>query len=267
MGTTLTRALSGAVYVALLITVTLYSSSSFLFLFGFFSIIATIEFCKLVGINKVVGTVLNVAIFYLFNYTNYLVSIENIALAFSLFISISLLLFLFKTKNTISSSFLNYVFLIGYIILSFVWLTKLPLLTATYEPKIVIALFAIIWCNDTFAYITGISFGRTKLFEKVSPKKTVEGFIGGFIFSLLIGYFIAVYWLDDAVALWLFLSVIISFFGTLGDLIESKFKRIASVKDSGTLMPGHGGVLDRLDSIIFVAPILIFTFKIIAYVS
>lgn len=267
MGTTLTRALSGAVYVALLITVTLYSGSSFLFLFGFFSIIATIEFCKLVGINKVVGTVVNVAIFYLFNYTNYLVSIENIALAFSLFISISLLLFLFKTKNTIPSTFLNYVFLIGYIILSFVWLTKLPFLTTTYEPKIVIALFIIIWCNDTFAYIVGKSFGRTKLFEKVSPKKTVEGFVGGVIFGIISSIILSKFYVHQSAQNWLIYGCIICFFGTLGDLIESKFKRIASVKDSGTLMPGHGGVLDRLDSIIFVAPILIFTFKIIAYVS
>jgi phosphatidate cytidylyltransferase len=134
-------------------------------------------------------------------------------------------------------------------------------------PKILLGVFLLIWTNDTFAYITGKTFGKHKLYEKVSPKKTIEGFIGGFIFSLLAGYFIAVYWLNASIVVWLLLSVITSIFGTLGDLIESKFKRIASVKDSGRIMPGHGGVLDRLDSIIFVAPIVYLFYQILSYVS
>ena len=97
---------------------------------------------------------------------------------------------------------------------------------------------------------------KNKLFEKVSPKKTIEGFVGGFIFSIVAGIILAQFLMLQSYIHWVFIAVLASVFGTLGDLVESKFKREAGVKDSGNIMPGHGGILDRLDSVIFVIPFL-----------
>ena len=113
-----------------------------------------------------------------------------------------------------------------------------------------------IWVNDSFAYLVGKNFGKTKLFESVSPKKTIEGFLGGLIFSLIAAYFITHQHDNPRITLldWMIIAAILSILGTIGDLIESKFKRQANSKDSGNIMPGHGGMLDRLDSLFFAAP-------------
>jgi phosphatidate cytidylyltransferase len=109
--------------------------------------------------------------------------------------------------------------------------------------------------------------GRTKLLESVSPKKTVEGFIGGVGFAILAALFICRYFLYQQLYVWVIIALIVGFIGTLGDLIESKFKRQAKVKDSGNLMPGHGGILDRLDSVIFAAPFVFLFYQILYHVS
>ena len=103
-----------------------------------------------------------------------------------------------------------------------------------------------VWVNDSFAYLIGKNFGKQKLFPSISPKKTVEGFLGGLLFACISSYFIAKYTNTLEFTQWLILAIIVSVFGTLGDLIESKYKRQAGVKDSGVIMPGHGGLLDRL---------------------
>jgi phosphatidate cytidylyltransferase len=121
--------------------------------------------------------------------------------------------------------------------------------------------------NDTFAYLSGITLGKHKLFESVSPKKTIEGFIGGIVFSIIAGILLAKFYMEEPIIYWIIIALIVGFFGTLGDLIESKFKRVAGVKDSGNIMPGHGGFLDRLDSIIFVAPFIYLFYQILYYVS
>ena len=121
-----------------------------------------------------------------------------------------------------------------------------------------------IWCNDTFAYICGKLLGKHKLYEKISPKKTIEGFIGGVIFTQIAA--LIIYYntqLNASLLFWLVLAFVVSLMGTIGDLIESKYKRQAGVKDSGAIMPGHGGILDRLDSIIFAAPFLFLIYKLI----
>jgi phosphatidate cytidylyltransferase len=137
-----------------------------------------------------------------------------------------------------------------------------------YNPKILISILILIWTNDTFAYIVGKSIGRTKLFPSISPKKTIEGFLGGILFSIISGYLLAVFFIEaKLIYIWIVISIIVSIFSTLGDLIESKFKRLAGVKDSGKIMPGHGGILDRLDSIIFVIPFINLFYLILRYVS
>ena len=121
--------------------------------------------------------------------------------------------------------------------------------------------------NDSAAYVVGKNFGKQKLFPSISPKKTVEGFLGGLFFACISSYFIALYTETLNFNYWLILAIIVSVLGTLGDLIESKFKRQAGVKDSGVIMPGHGGLLDRLDSIIFASPFIYLFLRITTHVS
>jgi phosphatidate cytidylyltransferase len=121
---------------------------------------------------------------------------------------------------------------------------------------VIVCIFLLIWSNDVFAYLIGKNFGKHKLIERVSPNKTIEGFIGGFVFTYIAGFFISVYCDSLLSYQWLGIAIIVSVFGVLGDLIESMFKRQAGVKDSSNFIPGHGGFLDRLDSIIFATPFI-----------
>lgn len=121
-----------------------------------------------------------------------------------------------------------------------------------------------IWCNDTFAYICGKFLGKHKLYEKISPKKTIEGFIGGLFFTQIAALILFKYInIQSSVFFWIFIGLTVSVIGTIGDLVESKYKRQAGIKDSGSIMPGHGGILDRLDSILFAAPFLFLIYKLI----
>ncbi len=125
-----------------------------------------------------------------------------------------------------------------------------------FSPGIIIGFFIIIWANDTGAYLTGMSFGKHKLMERISPKKTWEGFIGGIIIAALAAWLLSG-WLGVVNRFnWVIISLIISVAGTYGDLIESMLKRSTGVKDSGTIMPGHGGFLDRFDSAIVSFPLV-----------
>lgn len=267
MNSTLTRAISGAVYIVLLISATFYSSNSFLLFFGILLLIAVSEFCKLVNLKNIVPMLIAAGLFILCNLSYTIKTNDILILLATLLVSIKALFFLFDKKNKPVDSLSKYVYLIGYIILPFVLITKIPFVENSYNPNIILSIFILIWVNDTFAFLVGKTFGKHKLFEKVSPKKTIEGFVGGFIFSIVAGIILAQFLMLQSYIHWIFIAVLASVFGTLGDLVESKFKRIANVKDSGTIMPGHGGVLDRLDSIIFVAPIVFLFYQIIYYVS
>jgi len=136
-----------------------------------------------------------------------------------------------------------------------------------YEPIFILGIFILIWVNDTFAYLTGKQIGKHKLYERISPKKTIEGFLGGLFFSVLGSIIVSQF--SDALNVWQWVGfgLIVSFFGTIGDLIQSKFKRQAGVKDSGTIMPGHGGIFDRLDSVLYASPFVFLFLQIINYVS
>ena len=296
MNETLKRGISGAVYIILLLVSILYSTETFFILFGIFLVIAIYEFCNLIQIPKVFPVLFGVLLYttvtlvshynkittatinQLFN-TNLEISINVqqlhiVLLVIALVVSIKCILFLFYDNIQKISTSSKYLYLLGYIILPFVFITKISFGINDYNPKIIIGLFILIWTNDTFAYIVGKSIGRTKLFEKISPKKTIEGFLGGILFAVLAGYLISKYYIkanpefsDRSILIWTSIAVIVGVAGTIGDLIESKFKRIAGVKDSGSIMPGHGGILDRLDSVIFVAPIIYLFYQILNYVS
>jgi len=163
--------------------------------------------------------------------------------------------------NAVVKKYFRFIF---YIISSFVFIYLIANFNGVYDSSIILGCFILIWSNDSFAYIIGKNFGKQKLFYSISPHKTVEGFLGGLFFSCISASFVSRY-VDDSMSTpyWLTIAIIISVFGTLGDLIESKFKRETNVKDSGKIMPGHGGILDRLDSIIFASPYVYLFLKLI----
>lgn len=125
-----------------------------------------------------------------------------------------------------------------------------------FSPGIIIGFFLLVWANDTGAYLTGVTAGKHKLMERISPKKTWEGFFGGMVMSALVAWLLSGWLGVVGTAQWIAISMIIAIFGTYGDLAESMLKRSSGVKDSGSILPGHGGFLDRFDSTIFSFPIV-----------
>lgn len=181
---------------------------------------------------------------------------------------------LFRKEDIVLTKYVvKYALLIFYIVFSFIIMVKIPMIeevseltlepAVVYRPGQIIGIFVLIWVNDTFAYLVGKSIGKHKLFVRVSPKKTIEGFLGGMVFTIVTGVLIGLYFLEEPIFKWVVIAVISVVFSTLGDLVQSKFKRTANVKDSGTIMPGHGGIYDRLDSIIFVAPFVFLFYQFI----
>jgi len=296
MNETLKRTISGAVYIALLLTSILFSTESFIILFGIFLLITVYEFSNLVNLNKVFSILFSIllysSIILLSHYNKQTAllledlfhldinldtntqQLDLILLAVTIVIAIKCILFLFYDNVQKVSTSSKYLYLLGYITLPFVFIIKISFGTNDYNPKIIIGLFILIWTNDTFAYLVGKSIGKHKLFERISPKKTIEGFLGGVVFAAFAGFLISKFYIQPnpefssrSILIWTIIALIASIFGTIGDLIESKFKRIAAVKDSGAIMPGHGGILDRLDSVIFVAPVIFLFYQILYYVS
>jgi phosphatidate cytidylyltransferase len=127
--------------------------------------------------------------------------------------------------------------------------------------ELVILLFAIIWAGDTAAYYGGRAFGRHLLAARVSPKKTIEGAVAGLAGSVVAGIVIGVWWLSESVTMLAVASAVVAAAGQIGDLAESVLKRSAGVKDSSSILPGHGGILDRLDSLFFAAPVFYWLFS------
>lgn len=130
----------------------------------------------------------------------------------------------------------------------------------TISAPIVLMMFILIWLNDTGAYLVGSTFGRHRLFERISPKKSWEGFWGGMAFCIAASAAVCVINLSItadimSIGYWIGYGVLVSVFATWGDLVESMIKRTIGVKDSGNILPGHGGILDRIDSLLFVIPI------------
>ncbi len=132
-----------------------------------------------------------------------------------------------------------------------------------YSPKLLIALFVIIWIYDSFAYLFGITLGKHRLFERISPKKSWEGVIGGTLSVILATYFLAGFAPEINRLNWMIISLVVVVSSTFGDLTESLFKRQFELKDSSSFFPGHGGVLDRFDSLLFAVPVVVFYIKFI----
>ncbi len=269
MKETLIRALSGLLYIVLLIAC-FYNQHALIILFFVFGLVCMGEFKKLIQLKSIIPYIIFVVLYVVFGYWQLVLNSNvgldeatQILMVVTIFVELFLIKDLFSNKTIPLFSSRRFILTTFYLSSAFVFLV----LIANYNSNILLGAFILVWVNDSFAYLVGKNFGKQKLFEKISPKKTVEGFLGGLFFSCIASYFIANLTETLNFTYWLILSIIISVFGTLGDLIESKFKRQASVKDSGAIMPGHGGLLDRLDSIIFAAPFIYLFLRILQYVS
>jgi phosphatidate cytidylyltransferase len=149
-----------------------------------------------------------------------------------------------------------------YVAAPFAMLSLLGFMHGPYRGYLLLGIMFLIWASDTGAYFSGKALGRTKLFERISPGKTWEGWLGGTLLSLAVAYVLSLYLPDLDLGHWLGVAALVSVFGVLGDLSESMLKRSLGVKDSGQLLPGHGGILDRFDSLLMVAPFVVAFLKI-----
>lgn len=253
------RALTGLVFVVVLLGCTYYSQLSFSILFFIITVLGLWEFYGLSEKagnqpQKILGTIAGAVLFKTsalmsMGYFDSRILLINIPLLFIVFIRE------LYTKSV--NPFQNIAFtLLGviYVALPFSLLNFITVVGGNYSYQVLFGFFFILWSSDTGAYLVGSAMGKNKLFPRVSPGKTWEGSIGGGLLSLLVAYFISTQFTVLSLTQWIVVALILVVIGTLGDLVESLFKRSINVKDSGSILPGHGGILDRFDSLIIATP-------------
>jgi phosphatidate cytidylyltransferase len=262
------RIIAALVAVPLLIFCIYYSEWSFFGLFLLISIFTQLEFYKLLRLNEnaplfIYGTFCGAILFVL----SFLIETERInQLSYYIISPLLTLIFFIKLyKKNDKKPFMNiaYTFLgIIYVALPFALVVVLAHLGDRYSWQIILGCLFLLWASDTGAYFAGTNFGKTKLFERVSPKKSWEGSIGGFLAAMVVAYFLSKYFHDIEAWQWYVIGGIIVIAGTFGDLVESLFKRSIQIKDSGSAIPGHGGFLDRFDGLLLSVPFIIAFLKL-----
>ena len=263
----LRRSITGVIYVVLLLGAVFLSSDAFDFLFMACGLGCLYEFKRIVRLKGYYIFMAYLALWWTFIYLTNDPNVVNLLMLCTITVDIVLLRFLFSKKPKAFSSFQKFFIGLFYIGGGCIFLTMIPYKIDEFAQFLIMGIFILIWVNDTFAYLVGRTLGRTKLFPAVSPKKTIEGSVGGLIFALLAAYFLSWYETRLSVTEWMAMACLIVVAGSLGDLLESKFKRMAGVKDSGAILPGHGGIWDRLDSLVFAAPFAYLILNIFSYVS
>jgi phosphatidate cytidylyltransferase len=267
----ITRTITGIFFVVLIVAAVVISRYTFSSLFFVITTLGLWEFYSLVekvniSPNKVLGTLAGAFLFI----TNALIAHGLAKVEILLFSFLFLfLVFLFELYRKIEHPFTNVAFTffgLMYVAVPFSLLNYLPDPTFTfgaYNYTYALGFFFLIWVNESGAYLVGTAIGRHRLFERVSPKKSWEGTIGGGVLCLITAFVISRFYTDLSLINWLIIAVIVVVFSTYGDLFESLFKRSIKAKDSGTILPGHGGILDRFDGVIMATPfVLVYLFWI-----
>ncbi|NLY25830.1 MAG: phosphatidate cytidylyltransferase [Bacteroidales bacterium] len=262
----ITRAGAGVIYILVILLGVLGGRFSFLAVFGAILGVALFEFYRMVekdtshAISKIFNITLGGLIF--FSVFLYLENINSYALLVMILVYMLILIAsaIFIQRKDILHGIIYSVFGQIYITMP---LSILMLISYSYQNNLagegydwvpILALFVFIWVNDTAAYFFGTLIGKHKLIEHISPKKSVEGFIAGIIFTLLASLIFGRLFPEFSTLFWMGFAVVVALFGTLGDLFESLIKRTCIVKDTGHLIPGHGGILDRIDSLLVAVP-------------
>lgn len=258
------RAVTGTFFVAAVAGCTLLGEWSFMILLVAINFLCLLEFYELVlpdkrWIEKYLGIILGSVILGMFA----MIFSADLSLAWYYhIIPVFMIMFIIKLFEKSHNEFSTLAFqLLGltYITIPIVMLAKMGFLNSLYySAGLPMGFFILLWTSDTGAYIAGRSFGKTKLFERVSPKKTWEGSIGGLILVLIVAFGLSYLFDDVSKTDWLVIGTLIVIFGTFGDLFESLLKRNLHIKDSGTILPGHGGVLDRFDGLFLAVPAVFF---------
>lgn len=266
------RGVSGVIFTALLIAAIIYGPIFFGIMFAIVTGLAVNEFCNIVELYKKTTFSTYLAVLggvYLF-FASYASTYLDVAKPIILFIPYILLviyIFIRELYRKEGGALNNYAFFTlsqVYAALPFALLNILAADAAgEYSYIFPLAIFIFLWSNDTGAYCVGCSIGRHRMFERISPKKSWEGFIGGATTAILAGYIVSLFFEQLNVWEWLGMAAVVVGAGTMGDLIESCIKREIGIKDSGNIMPGHGGVLDRFDSTILAIPAVIIYLSII----
>lgn len=262
------RILSGVIYIALIVTAILLLDNSpvmYLLVFPLLIVLGISEMVTmakeeetqswLVNIIDMLGGVGLFVAFYLHYEGTTVQSRALWLLPIAIYLLLRTIVQLYRPRQNAVHSLERSFFSLGYIALPVAMLNCIMSITA---PRLLLGMFMFIWLYDTGAYCVGMLMGRHRLFERISPKKSWEGVIGG-VLACVAGSYITYYWFDEFfqvpdLTTWMGLSVVIAVFATFGDLVESLIKRTVGVKDSGHLLPGHGGILDRIDSLLLVAP-------------
>ena len=259
------RSLTGLAFAAIMLAGIIIHQYVFAIVFTFFLLFTLFEFYKIsenIGYEPSIkiGLISGFLLFIVF----FLAASHVIPYRF-IFLSILIPLFtlipdLFdKRKNGFKNSMITIAGIIyialPYSLLSFIIFPGISVDTEFY-PWILTGIFLIIWMYDSMAYVFGSLFGKHKICVRISPKKSWEGLIGGAVFAVIMAIVNALIFQELSLVNWVIIALLIVTFGTSGDFFESKLKREAGVKDSGNILPGHGGLLDRFDTVLFAAPVI-----------
>lgn len=258
------RAITGIIFVAVLIGCIIGSPFSFGILFAIISGMATYEFCNLVNkqedvdINRNICTLGSVFLFFCFFYYGINPTDTGIFIPYLILLVYLMISELYLKKSNPIHNWAYSILSQVYVGLPFALLNVLAFqsieATSYYQFILPLSIFIFIWINDTGAYCTGMLFGKHRLFERISPKKSWEGSIGGAVFCIAAAFALA-HWVPVMNTMgWIGMALTVVIFGTWGDLTESLMKRHLGIKDSGNILPGHGGMLDRFDSAIMAIP-------------
>ena len=285
MSNFLTRAITGTLFVVVMVACILWSYWSMAILFFTISLLGLWEFYSLLekanySPQKYTGTIIGGALFGLFivflsDDINIVFFLERLFLFVPSLFALFFFIELYRKKETPFHNIAFTILGIFYVPFSFMLIARGGALLSKYDvvtdltyfsyiPYPILGYFFLVWSNDTFAYLVGRIFGKRKLFERISPKKTWEGTIGGGILTMGAGYIISIYFTEIALVHWMVIAAIVTVTATLGDLVESMFKRSLNVKDSGNILPGHGGILDRFDGVLLSSP-FVFTYLLLIH--
>ncbi len=263
------RTITGAIFVSVIIVGILFHPLSLLILFGIISLLSLWEFYSIVPktnhtILKLYSLITGTVVYFISAmYFQNIVGAKFLVLIFPMIFLIAVIE-LYRKKEKPFGNIAYAIFGVVYISLPFAFLNYLAVynslkMQSAYNPWLVMGFFILIWTNDTGAYLAGRAFGKNKLFERISPNKTWEGALGGFISTLIAAYILSKNTSLLDIFHWVIIATIIVIFGNLGDLTESLLKRSVSIKDSGKILPGHGGLLDRFDAVLIASP-MVFTY-------
>lgn len=275
----LQRAITGVIFVAVLVGCILGGPISFTILFALISALTINEFGTIVNrrentrMNKSISILAGLFLFLCFGYIGVVPGANEIFIPYLFLILYLFISELYKKQPNPLNNWAYAMMSQIYIALSFALLNVLAYHSSAadsvsqYNPILPLSIFIFNWVNDTGAYCTGMLLGKHKLFERISPKKSWEGSIGGAVFSIIAAIILAHFFTFLSIGIWIGLGLTVVVFGTWGDLTESLMKRTLGIKDSGNILPGHGGMLDRFDSTLMAVPAAVVYLYIVGLIT